>query len=290
MYVYDRKGLVVRLVYLAIALVCWLITAGGRLSKTRIITLCYHGVTAKQKNRFAKQMAHISKRAISCDRIHLQGKAFTARPLVCITFDDAFANLLDNALPITSKLDIPVTIFVVTENMGSTPRWKIDSDYPNAREITMTQEQLKRAAKEPWCSIASHSATHPRLSELPDEAVERELVQSKAALEDLLGESVYDFAFPYGAYSEKLISKAFECGYRRVHTLNSNAGRRSEDRQVIPRMTMTPDVWPIEFKLTVTGAYAWIYSLRKICMWFLEMPSETSKTSAFELQAPRSRA
>ncbi|MCH8822429.1 MAG: polysaccharide deacetylase family protein [Planctomycetes bacterium] len=287
MNVYDRKGLVVRLVYLAIALVWWLITARGRLSKTRVITLCYHGVTAQQKNRFAKQMAHISKRAISCDRIHLQDKAIAARPAVCITFDDAFANLLDNALPIICKLDIPVIVFAVTENMGSTPRWKIDYDHPDAGELTMTLEQLKRASKETWCSIASHSATHPRLSELPDEAVERELIQSKIALENLLGESVYDFAFPYGVCSEKLISKAFECGYRRVYTLSPDAGKRSKDQQIISRMTMTPDVWPIEFRLTVTGAYAWIYWLRKICMWIQERPSETSKTSAFELQAPR---
>lgn len=283
MNVYDRKGLIVRLVYLAIALVWWLITAGGRLSKTRVITLCYHGVTARQKDRFAKQMAHISKRAISCDRIHLQDKAIAARPAVCITFDDAFANLQDNALPITCKLDIPVIVFAVTENMGSTLRWKIDSDHPDAREITMTQEQLKRAAKETWCSIASHSATHPKLSELSDEAVKRELVQSKADLEKLLGESVYDFAFPYGAYSEKLISKAFECGYRRVHTLNSNASRRSEDRQVISRMTMTPDVWPIEFRLTVTGAYAWIYWLRNIGKRLLRRHIVPSIVPAYKL-------
>lgn len=283
MYVYDRRGLAVRLVYLAIALVWWLITAGGRLSKTRVITLCYHGVTAQQKNRFAKQMAHISKLAISCDRILLQDKAIAARPAVCITFDDAFANLLDNALPITCKLDIPVIVFAVTENMGSAPRWKIDSDHPDAREITMTQEQLKRASAEPWCRIASHSATHPRLSELSDAAVERELIQSKTTLENLLGESVYDFAFPYGACSAKLISKAFECGYRRVHTLNSNAGRRSEDQQVISRMTMTPDVWPIEFRLTVTGAFAWIYWLRNIGKRLLRRHIVPSIVPAYKL-------
>lgn len=125
-------------------------------------------------------MALICSRTVSCDQIYLQGKAFAARPAVCITFDDAFANLLDNALPITSKLDVQVIVFVVTENMGSTPHWKIDSDHPDARQSTMTQEQLKRTSEETWCSIASHSTTHSRLSDLSDEAVERELIQSKA--------------------------------------------------------------------------------------------------------------
>lgn len=287
MYVYDRKGLVVRLVYLAIAIVWWLVTAGGRLSKTRVVTLCYHSVTAQQKDRFTKQMALISNRAITCDRIYLQGKAITARPMVCITFDDAFANLLVNALPITCNLDIPVTVFAVTENMGSAPRWKIDSDHPDAREITMTQEQLKRASQEHLCSIASHSATHPRLAELPDEAVECELIHSKAALEKLLGESVYDFAFPYGVCSEKLISKAFECGYRRVYTLSPNTGERSKDQQVISRMTMTPDVWPIEFRLTVTGAYGWICSLRQIGKRLLQRHIDPSNAPVFKLQVPR---
>ena len=102
-----------------------------------------------------------------------------------------------------------------------------------------------------------------------------------------MGESVNDFAFPYGACSEKLISKAFECGYRRVYILSPNAVEGSKDQQVISRMKMTPDVWPIEFGLTVTGAYAWIHSLRKICNWFLIKPIKTSKTSAIELQVPR---
>ncbi len=287
MYVYDRRGLAVRLVYLTIAIVWWLVTAGGRISKTRVVTLCYHGVTARQKNRFTKQMALISRRTISCNQNCSQHKTIAARPAVCITFDDAFANLLDNALPITCKLEIPVTVFAVTENMGSIPRWKIKPDHPDAKEITMTREQLKRASNELGCSIASHTATHPRLSVLTDEAVERELIQSKAALENLLGESVYDFAFPNGACNEKLIRTAFECGYHRVYTLSPDAVEESEDQQVIARMKMTPDVWPIEFLLTVTGAYAWIYSLRQLTKGLLQRPSEPAFAPVLESQVPR---
>lgn len=287
MYVYDRRGLAVRLVYLAIALAWWFVTAGGRLSKARVVVLCYHGVTAKQKKRFTKQMALISRRTVSCDQIYTLGKAIAARPAVCITFDDAFVNLLDNALPITCKLDIPVTVFAVTENMGSTPRWKIKPDNPDAREIIMTQEQLKRASEEPLCTIASHSVTHPRLSELADEAVERELIQSKATLEELLGESVYDFAFPYGACNEKILRKAFECDYRRVYTLNPDAVEVSEDQQVIARMKMTPDVWPIEFMLTVTGAYTWIYTLRQFGKELLQRSSDAEFAPVFDSQVPR---
>lgn len=287
MYVYERRGLATRLIYLAVAIVWWLATAGGRLSRTCVVTLCYHGVTTAQKKRFAHQMALISSRAIACDQICLHRKSFACQPAVCITFDDAFANLLDNALPLSCKLGIPVTVFAVTQNMGSVPQWQINSNHPDSREVTMTQEQVKRASHMPLCSIASHSSSHPRLTDLTNDAAEHEFIQSREDLEKFLDKSVHDFAFPHGACNKKLIRAAFDCGYRRVYTLSSKAVEPSQDQRVISRMKMTPDVWPIEFRLTVTGAYEWIYLLRHFRKMFLQRQIDIPTAPAFEPQVPR---
>ncbi len=187
-----------------------------------------------------------------------------ARPDVCMTFDDGFANLLDHALPVTRELGIPVTVFVVTENLGSLPRWEMEYEQSEAAQMTMSELQITQAATDPLCRFASHSLTHPRLTDIPLSQAKRELADSRAQLAQVVGRPVDDFAFPHGVCSAQLITEAFASGYRRVHTLGPiTNGLDSSRGQVVARMKMSPDVWMLEFRLTVSGAYEWLWSVRR---------------------------
>jgi hypothetical protein len=42
----------------------------------------------------------------------------TGKPLVCITFDDGYANFCTHALPILKRYNAPATVFVVTSLIG----------------------------------------------------------------------------------------------------------------------------------------------------------------------------
>jgi len=52
-------------------------------------------------------------------RVRANGKA-RRRPLAAITFDDGYADVLHNAVPIMNRKGIPSTMFVVTDLVGST--------------------------------------------------------------------------------------------------------------------------------------------------------------------------
>ena len=98
MSVYAHRGIIIRLLFLTIAVLCALVTGFGRLGRRRVITLCYHGVTGAQQNSFSRQMARVAPHAVDAgDIAHPPAGRFEA-PMVCITFDDAFANLLDHAM------------------------------------------------------------------------------------------------------------------------------------------------------------------------------------------------
>ena len=140
--------------------------------------------------------------------------------MVCVTFDDGFANLLDHALPVTRELGIPVMVFVVTDNLGCLPKWDIAPDHPDATEATVCEAQLQQMAGVPLCRLASHSSTHPRLTDLALSEARRELIDSRAKLQELLGQPIEDFAFPHGACSAELAAEAFASGYRRVYTIS----------------------------------------------------------------------
>jgi peptidoglycan/xylan/chitin deacetylase (PgdA/CDA1 family) len=262
MSVYARRGLIPRAIMLAIALFCRLLTGFGRLRSGRVITLCYHGVTDAQRSSFRRQMTSIARRATLHPDEHRRRRF--ARPRVCVTFDDAFDNLLDNALPVTRELGIPVTVFVPTACLGAPPGWSIAADHPDAGQPVMTADSIERLAADGICCFGSHSATHRALPDLPPDEARRELIESKSALEQIAGCAVSDFAFPYGECNRRLIDEARSAGYRRIYTLDPPARLKRRDADVIPRMRMSPDAWFIEFRLTVCGAYDWLPAARRL--------------------------
>ncbi len=285
MYVYDCRGLIVRLIWLCIAIVRWLAAGCGLGRRPRVVTLCYHGVTTRQRQRFERQMTWIADRAVSPDAAEPDRRRRWAQPDVCVTFDDSFANLLDHALPVTRELGIPAMVFVVTENMGCLAKWELAPDHPDAWQITMSTSQLRQAADEPLCRFASHSATHPRLTDLPLGQARRELSGSRAVLEQMLGRPVEDFAYPYGACNPTLVREAFASGYRRVHTMGPITMSEDVSGEVIVRMKMSPDAWTIEFRLTVAGAYDWLASVRRVFHRFRRARSAAAPFATSRLQA-----
>jgi peptidoglycan/xylan/chitin deacetylase (PgdA/CDA1 family) len=78
-------------------------------------TFCKH--ISFLKNHF--RIIPISE-AISRDRNHFPGKP--EKPLCALTFDDGWRDFYDNAFPILKKYEIPATVFLPTDFIG-TDRW-----------------------------------------------------------------------------------------------------------------------------------------------------------------------
>lgn len=260
--IYARHGIIVRLAYLAISVFNFFLRLVF-VSKASVIVLCYHGIPSASQRSFHKQMHIIKDRVFRWNENPEHDKQTNTTPLVCITFDDAFENLLDNAIPILEEFQVPALIFAVPGNLGKTPNWNIASDHPEAAEKTMTAEQLVTLSKNPLITIGSHTQTHPDLTQLPPEKIKYELAESKRVLEQLLFQPVEDLALPHGAFNDTVLQIARQVGYKRIFTLEpkliSSGGMQ---KGVIGRFSISPDVWPIEFRLTCAGAYAWLLPWR----------------------------
>jgi peptidoglycan/xylan/chitin deacetylase (PgdA/CDA1 family) len=185
-------------------------------------------------------------------------------------FDDAFENLLENALPVLDEFGIPAVIFVVPGNLGQTPRWSISPGHPEYDERVMTAEQLRQISSRNVV-IGSHTQTHPDLSELPAEQIWWELTESKRSLEEMIGRPVEDLALPFGSYNRDVLQMALEAGYKRIYTLDPKPAEPAGEGPVVGRFSMSLDVWRIEFVLTCAGAYAWLYPwwrcIRRVREW-----------------------
>jgi len=258
---YARKGLAVRVAYLAAALAYrqWLRATGQR--NNLCIVLCYHAVTMEQTLRFAVQMDLVAQAAVSLEDASATRRAW---PGICVTFDDAFACLLDSALPATAERGIPTTVFAVSGNLGAPPRWAMEAGRPDAALRTMTAEELRQAESRFPCRIGSHTVSHRPLGTLDREAATKELRTSRATLTDILGHDVNDLALPHGSYNDETVRLARSAGYGTVLTLDEIADPSGWPDGTIGRFLVSPDMWFIEFRLTAAGAYAWLYPWRQL--------------------------
>jgi peptidoglycan/xylan/chitin deacetylase (PgdA/CDA1 family) len=255
---YSRKGIVVRLVYMVCALGWVVLTGFGRFRRNGVVVLYYHGVSARKLERFAWQMSKIRSRAVSLTERLPKNVHY-----VDVTFDDAFANLLDNAIPVLEQYQIPATIFAVADNLGCLPRWEMPYGHLESTEMTMTAEQLVTVSKNPLVYIGSHTLTHPDLAKIRSDQLKTELIDSKRRLEHLLGKPVEDLALPFGSYNQEVLTMAIEAGYKRIYTVDPKPINPMSEELVLGRFSMSPDAWKIEYILTCCGAYAWLYPWRR---------------------------
>jgi peptidoglycan/xylan/chitin deacetylase (PgdA/CDA1 family) len=100
--------------------------------------------------------------------------------------------------------------------------------------------------------------THRSLTEAsPDEAL-AELVESRHALEAILGEKVGSFALPYGSGNAATLELARQAGYDHVFLSVPVASPENRQGRLVGRIDTTPTDWRLEYYLKIRGAYQWL--------------------------------
>jgi len=280
---YGRNGLVVRIVYFGLAVICGFWIALTQKARGKWIVLCYHGVQPEQAKRFDAQLRHVADRVVAVDQIG-RGK-----PGVCLTFDDAFACLLDNVIPVSAELGAPITIFPVTENFDSIPKWDMPEAHPEKGLRTMSKLEVLGLKDNSLVTIGSHTATHPRLADVPEATVDYELQASHDALKGLLNSAPVDFALPHGSFNRYVCQTARIVGYQRVYTLDPRMNEHLSDDGLVGRFSVDPDMWIAEFRMTAAGAYSYLFTLRRVLKriqsWVRLNPKPLSRNALIEKTA-----
>lgn len=138
-----------------------------------------------------------------------------SRPTVCITFDDGYAENCEQAIPWLIEQKIPVTYFVTTDNIltGKSFPHDLEQNCPLEPNTMREIQQMAEAGIE----IGAHTRTHASLGPgLSHEDLTEEILGSKLDLEDLLGQPVRYFAFPYGLHQNMTpegFAIAFQAGF-----------------------------------------------------------------------------
>jgi len=147
---------------------------------------------------------------ISRDRFLGLLDEITGRDDVLVSFDDGNASDLEIALPALQERHLHATFFVVAGRIGQ-PGFL---DPAGVRELAAA-----------GMDIGCHGMRHRPWRGLGDQDLREELIDAKAALENLVGRPVTTAACPFGSYDRHVLESTRRAGYRRVYTSDRGTAR-----------------------------------------------------------------
>jgi peptidoglycan/xylan/chitin deacetylase (PgdA/CDA1 family) len=154
---------------------------------------------------------------------------------VVLTFDDGYQNFREHAWPVLAEHHFPATVYLVSGRVGDRSRW-LEKE---GRDAAMMNASTVRELRAEGVLFGSHTVSHPRLSRLAAEQVRAEVEDSKAALEDLLGESVPHFCYPFGDYDAGVREAVQAAGYHSALTCIRGAANSADNVFEIPRKAIS---------------------------------------------------
>ncbi len=191
--------------------------------------------------RFRAQMAYLAAfgyRVVSLDAAlaGLFGGVPLAPKSVVLTFDDGYRNFLEHALPTLERHGFPAAVFMIAGLIGKTADWLGADGRATPPMLDAAELRELRAA---GVTIGSHTVSHPRLSRIAPEAAVAEVRDSKARLEDVLGERIEHFCYPFGDYAPQVRDAVAEAGYRSGLTCIRGAANTADNAFELPRKAIS---------------------------------------------------
>ncbi len=177
------------------------------------------------------------------------------RPVV-ITFDDGYADVLENAAPVLRSFGFTAAIFPVLDLERRFNHW---DGAPELRGPLLGVEDL-RALERGGFELGSHTMTHARLTRADDAALAWELARSREVLAGIAARPLPVLAYPYGAVDARVKRAARVAGFEAALAVNSGPLDWRADPLEVRRQRVGNGASDAYLRLVLSGAeklYAW---------------------------------
>jgi peptidoglycan/xylan/chitin deacetylase (PgdA/CDA1 family) len=203
-----------------------------------VIALTYHSVSdgpaplCVSAQRFERQLttlldAGFRGLALETAVAGIESSELPAGRWLCLTFDDAYRDFRDAALPVLQRLRLPATLFVTT----SPDRQRLPGGID--RPLLGLEDLGELVASN--VEIGAHSRSHVDLTTLSDADLERETVETRRLLERHAGSSVEALAYPFGRHDAR-VRTVVGRHFRSAWTTRLAALDARLDRCALPRI------------------------------------------------------
>lgn len=171
--------------------------------------------------------------------------------VVGITFDDGYLNNLEHALPVLKRHGHTATCYAVSSLVGQSNVW--DHGVVAAKPLMDKGHWLQ------WLSagmdVGSHTCHHVDLTVSSDELAQTEMVESKQALESMLGTEVRHFCYPYGRFELKHADMAKAAGYLTATTMRRGRVNDKSNMYTLSRVMVPCSTNPLQLLIKLTTTY-----------------------------------
>ena len=210
--------------------------------------LVYHSISSKASRafrRFALDRALLREHAaflvgsgyhsVTITELATQPWGKLPERCVALTFDDAFGDFADSALPVLHEYGLTATLYVPTAYVGWTSAWLEREGEANRRIVGWRELQDIADA---GIECGAHSHRHRELDCLSPGRLEEEVRLPKQILEDHLGREVHTFAYPYGYHRRAVRSAVAASGYLGACAVGNFTATAQSDRFALPRLSV----------------------------------------------------
>jgi peptidoglycan/xylan/chitin deacetylase (PgdA/CDA1 family) len=181
----------------------------------------------------------------------LNGERPTPSRAVVLTFDDGYENFYEYAWPVLERYGFPSMVYLLSGLLGRPSSWFAQ----DGRETPclMGRDRILQL-RDLGVGFGSHGVSHVKLAEVDRETVRREVGDSRTQLQELLGEEVRHFCYPYGSHDLSAYAAVKEAGYRSAVTCQRAAATPRFDPLLLPRKAISYGdslagyVWKLKMK------------------------------------------
>jgi peptidoglycan/xylan/chitin deacetylase (PgdA/CDA1 family) len=173
---------------------------------------------------------------------------------VLLTFDDAYAHVLETVSPLLQRHGLTAALFVPVAHIGGCNDWD-GPDVPLQGYPLASRLALREAAQGPW-ELASHGLSHVDLRTLTGTERREQLRLAREQLSELADEPVSDLAYPYGLANQEVRADARAAGYRMAFSARPEA---SDDRYALPRLVIRGQEGRTAFKIKLEPEFRHVF-------------------------------
>jgi len=210
--------------------------------------LCYHMIEDREKSaraprlavspkRFERQVRYLARRGWRFVTVSQLLDSAPQPRTVALTFDDGYRDNLTEAAPILARYGACATVYVIANRADPLAGGGYADGSPFAP--LLTDAELKALAETSVFEIGSHTVSHLDLTSSDEAAAAAELIESRESLQAIIGAPVRGFAYPYGAFAERLIPAVQGAGYDHAVRGGAPTGDLESDRFRLGRIRIS---------------------------------------------------
>jgi peptidoglycan/xylan/chitin deacetylase (PgdA/CDA1 family) len=239
----------------------WVVRTRGVPGEDGLRILLYHRVAddgdplAVPPARFRAQMSFLAAAGYRVvDMLEalalLDGGAVPSRT-IGLSFDDAFADVRDEALPMLEARGFRATVFVTTGVTGGRHTFP----WYDRQPPVLGWDDVVALDRGGTLRFEAHTVTHPSLLALDEGAARAEIRDSRTELEARLGRAVSAFAYPAGLFGERERRLVAEAGYAAAVSCEPGVNLPGTDRFALRRRQIDARDRLLDFRAKVGGGH-----------------------------------